>query len=118
MCSPCQFNHLDFIAQFTTDNRYISGQDIVADSLSQVEAITAPITHAALAAAQEDDDKLHSLLVSNRLTARKTPNPWYLIRAVLRQVLRQTSTMRPVLFPLPDIQLLAFPQSTRNQGNG
>jgi cleavage and polyadenylation specificity factor subunit 1 len=37
-CSPRQFNHLDFIAQFTTDIRHISGQDnIVADTLSRVE---------------------------------------------------------------------------------
>jgi cleavage and polyadenylation specificity factor subunit 1 len=34
-CSPRQFNHLDFISQFTTDIRYISGQDnIDADALS------------------------------------------------------------------------------------
>jgi cleavage and polyadenylation specificity factor subunit 1 len=33
-CSPRQFNHLDFNAQFTTDIRHISGQDnIVADTL-------------------------------------------------------------------------------------
>jgi cleavage and polyadenylation specificity factor subunit 1 len=35
-CSPWQFNHLDFIAQFTTDIRHISGQDnVVADALSR-----------------------------------------------------------------------------------
>jgi hypothetical protein len=63
-CSPRQFNHLDFIAKFTTDICHISGQDnIVADALSRVEAITAPVTRAALAAAQEDE--LQSLLVSN-----------------------------------------------------
>ena len=28
-CSPRQFNHLDFISQFTTDIRHISGQDNV-----------------------------------------------------------------------------------------
>jgi hypothetical protein len=34
-CSPRQYNHLDFISQFTTDIRHISGQDnIVADTLS------------------------------------------------------------------------------------
>jgi cleavage and polyadenylation specificity factor subunit 1 len=37
-CSPRQFNHLDFISQFTTDIRHISSQDnIVADALSRVE---------------------------------------------------------------------------------
>jgi len=64
-CSPRQFNHLDFVSQFTTDIRHISGQDnVVADALSRVEVITAPVTHEALAAAQEKDDKLRKLLVS------------------------------------------------------
>ena len=36
-CNPRQFNHLDFIPQFTTDMRHISGQDnVVADTLSCV----------------------------------------------------------------------------------
>ena len=64
-CSPHQFNHLDFISQFTTDIRHISSQDnIVADALSRVEAISAPGKHNALATAQEKDDELRSLLVS------------------------------------------------------
>jgi cleavage and polyadenylation specificity factor subunit 1 len=45
ICSPRQFNHLDFIAQFTTDIdiRHISGQDsVVADALSRVESVTSP----------------------------------------------------------------------------
>jgi cleavage and polyadenylation specificity factor subunit 1 len=53
--SPRQFKHLDFISQFTTDIRHISGQEnIVADALSRIEAITAPPTHDALAAAQDE----------------------------------------------------------------
>jgi cleavage and polyadenylation specificity factor subunit 1 len=36
-CSPRQFNHLDFIVQFTTDIRHISGQNnVVADALSRI----------------------------------------------------------------------------------
>jgi len=62
-CSPCQFNHLDFISQFTTDIRHISDQDnIVGDALSRVEVITAPVMHEALAAAQENDNELRTLL--------------------------------------------------------
>jgi cleavage and polyadenylation specificity factor subunit 1 len=50
-CSPRQFNHLDFIAQFTTDIRHISGQDnVVADALSRVESVTSPPSHDILAA--------------------------------------------------------------------
>jgi hypothetical protein len=55
-CSPRQFNHLDFIVQFTTDIRHISGQDnIVADAVSRVEYIAAPSSHDALAASQDGD---------------------------------------------------------------
>jgi hypothetical protein len=41
MCSPKQFNHVDYISQITMDIRHISGQDnIVADALSRVDPIT------------------------------------------------------------------------------
>jgi len=64
-CSPRQFNHLDFVSQFTTDIRHISGQDnVVADALSRVEVVTDPVTHEALAAAQESDDEVRTLLVN------------------------------------------------------
>jgi hypothetical protein len=50
MCSPRQFNHLVFIAQFITDIRHIFGKDnIVADTLYWIEVISAPVTHEALA---------------------------------------------------------------------
>jgi hypothetical protein len=67
-CSPWQFNHLDLIAQFTTDIRHISGQDnVVADalSLSRVESVTSPLSHDILAASQDTDDELRTLLASN-----------------------------------------------------
>jgi hypothetical protein len=61
-----QLNHLDYIAQFTTDVRHISGQDnVVADARSCVESITAPPSHKALAASQESDDELLALLSSD-----------------------------------------------------
>jgi cleavage and polyadenylation specificity factor subunit 1 len=64
-CSPRQFNHLDFIAQFTTDMRHISGQDnVVADALSHVESVTAPPSHNVLAASQDSDKELPTLLAS------------------------------------------------------
>jgi hypothetical protein len=76
-CSPCQFNHLDFISQFTTDIRHIPGQDnIVANALSRVEVITVPVTHDALAAAQADNDELRTLLVSSTtLQLKKSSSP-------------------------------------------
>jgi hypothetical protein len=58
-CSLRQFNHPDFVAQFTTDIRHISGQDnVVADALSRVESVTEPPSYDALAASQGGDDEL------------------------------------------------------------
>lgn len=38
--SPRQLRHLDFIAQYTTDIRHISGSDnVVADALSRISSI-------------------------------------------------------------------------------
>jgi cleavage and polyadenylation specificity factor subunit 1 len=66
LCSPRQFNRLNYISQFTTDIRHISGQDnVVADAFSRIESISAPVTHDALAACQADDDELRTLLVTN-----------------------------------------------------
>jgi cleavage and polyadenylation specificity factor subunit 1 len=57
--------------------RHISGQDnVVADALSRVEAITAPPSHDALAASQESDDELRALLASDtalRLEKQQIP---------------------------------------------
>jgi cleavage and polyadenylation specificity factor subunit 1 len=40
-CPPRQFNHLDFVSQFTTDIRHISGQyTVVADTLSRCTVIS------------------------------------------------------------------------------
>jgi cleavage and polyadenylation specificity factor subunit 1 len=62
-CSPRQFNHLDFVTQFTTNIRHISGQDnVVADAVSRVESVTAPPSYDALAASQDGDDELQTLL--------------------------------------------------------
>jgi hypothetical protein len=76
-CSPRQFNHLDFVAQFTTDIRHISGKDnVVADALSHIESVTAPPSYDALAASQDGDDELQTLLGSNTaLRLEKLPVP-------------------------------------------
>lgn len=43
-CSPRQFRHLDFISQFTTDIRHVSGKDnVVADSLSRIDSVSTPV---------------------------------------------------------------------------
>jgi cleavage and polyadenylation specificity factor subunit 1 len=98
-CSPRQFNHLDFIAQFTTDIQHISGQDnVVADALSRVESVTAPPSYDALAASQNSDDKLRTLLGSTTaLWLEKLPIPGTTV-----SVFCDTSTGRSrPYFPVP-----------------
>jgi hypothetical protein len=64
--SPRQFNHLNYTPQFTTDIRHISAQgNVVADAVSCVESITAPPSHETLAAAQNSDYELRTLLKAN-----------------------------------------------------
>lgn len=62
-CSPRQFRYFDFVSQFTTDVRHISGDDnVVADALSRTEAITSELDMHALASSQKDDQELQKLL--------------------------------------------------------
>lgn len=62
-CSPRQYRYLDFIAQFTTDIRHISGKDnVVADALSRIEELSIPVSLEALARSQATDAELEKLL--------------------------------------------------------
>jgi hypothetical protein len=56
--------------------RHISGQDNVdADALSRVESVNAPPFHEALAAAQNSEDELRTLLgANNALRLEKQPS--------------------------------------------
>lgn len=61
--SPRQQRHLEFISQFTTDIRHISGaENVVADTLSRIEEVFTPIDYKQLAEAQSIDEELKSLL--------------------------------------------------------
>lgn len=63
ICSPRQYRHLDYISQFTTDIRHISGKDnVVADPLSRIEELQIPIDFDVLAASQATDPELTHLL--------------------------------------------------------
>lgn len=62
-CSPRQFRYLNYIAQFSTDVRFVAGQDnVVADALSRVEQITEPLNFEGLAISQDQDPELQDLL--------------------------------------------------------
>lgn len=65
-CSPRQFRHLDYIAQFTTDIRHISGKNnVVADTLSRIDELGAPVCLTELSKAHEDDPELAHFLTEN-----------------------------------------------------
>jgi cleavage and polyadenylation specificity factor subunit 1 len=63
-CSLRQFNYLDFVAQFMTDIRHISGQDDVGDALSCVQSITALPSYDALDTSKDTDNEILTLLES------------------------------------------------------
>lgn len=64
-CSPRQYRHLDYISQFTTDIRHISGKDnIVADALSRVDELATPARLADLAKSQGTDAELAKYLTA------------------------------------------------------
>lgn len=66
-CSPRQTRHLEFIAQFTTDIRHISGKEyVVADALSRTDEVSA-ISFIGfdiddLITLQNNDDELKSIM--------------------------------------------------------
>lgn len=76
-CSPRQQRHLDYISQFTTDVRHISGKDnVVADTLSRVDAVHTPIDFNDLALSQQNDPEIVKYLnneSSLRLQKLKVP---------------------------------------------
>lgn len=63
--SPRQLRHLDYIGQFSTDIRHISGsENIVADTLSRTESINFPSDYSIkeIAEAQIDDSEIIGLI--------------------------------------------------------
>ncbi|UYV75519.1 hypothetical protein LAZ67_13000470 [Cordylochernes scorpioides] len=63
--SPRQLRHLQYISQFITDIKYIKGTDnIVADALSRVDAITT-IDYEEIAKEQTGDSELQNLISKN-----------------------------------------------------
>ncbi|XP_047990749.1 uncharacterized protein LOC125229853 [Leguminivora glycinivorella] len=63
---PSQLNQLSFIGQFTTDIRYIKGEDnVVADAMSRIEAVSLEEDYEALAKSQLEDQELADLRQGN-----------------------------------------------------
>lgn len=75
-CSPRQYRHLDYISQFTTDIRHISGKDnVVADPLSRVEELQTPVDLDVLATSQVSDEELTRLMRDSSLRLKKLRIP-------------------------------------------
>lgn len=76
---PVQLRQLSFISEFTTDIRHINGSDnVVADSMSRVEAISSFVDYKKLADSQRHDDELQGLLLepsSSSLQLELVPIP-------------------------------------------
>ncbi|XP_068087027.1 uncharacterized protein [Anabrus simplex] len=63
--SPRQLRHLQYISQFTTDIRHVSGRDnVVADTLSRLHEISV-IDYEVIAKHQENDEELKQLRQDN-----------------------------------------------------
>jgi len=65
--SPRQIRQLDFIAQFSTNIKHISGdQNVVADALCRIDTVSLPVIVSLedLAQAQVDDEELKILLTT------------------------------------------------------
>lgn len=95
--TPRRSRQLLFISEFTNDIRHISGRDnIVADALSRIEAITCPtpIDYDSLARAQEKDATIENLLCESSVQLRKIKVP-----GMTHSVYCETSTqnVRPYL---------------------
>ena len=81
--SPRQLRHVDFISQFTTDIRFIRGEDNApADALSRTISATSTslIDYAAIAADQADDTELQQLLENPALSLKRVQLPGTQVR--------------------------------------
>lgn len=109
--SPRQSRHLDFISQFSTDIRHLSGKEnIVADALSRVEslcnmdAIAKSIDFHDLARSQAHDSEVHSF-ISGDSGLRLTP---FCVSSTNTSLLCDTSTGTPRPFVTSPFRLQAF----------
>lgn len=74
---PVQLRQLSFIAEFSTDIQHIKGTDnVVADTLSRIEAVSAPLDYKLLVESQEEDDELKRITQENSsLCIERVPIP-------------------------------------------
>jgi hypothetical protein len=99
----------------TSATRVSRQENVVRDAHSRVDdVIIVPIKHDGVSVDQNDDDKLRTLLDrKTTLQLENNPNLRYLRTAVLRHLLCQTTTVRPVSSPPSDIKLPTFSHTLR-----
>ena len=77
--SPREVRHLDFVSQFTTDIRHVSGaQNVVPDALSRLHQVSGSlpsIDFSDIARAQETDPELSATVPTHSLQLRGMPIP-------------------------------------------
>lgn len=101
---PVQLNQLSFISQFTTDVVHVKGEDnVVADALSRIEAISLEDSFAALAEEQATDDELKKALTNSSLKLDKIYIP-----GSKTIIMCDTSTGRPRPFLTPSFRRKHF----------
>jgi cleavage and polyadenylation specificity factor subunit 1 len=119
-CSLRQFNHPDFVSKFTTDIRHISVQDnVVTNALSRVESVTAPPSYDALAASQDSDYELRTLLGSTTaLRQEKLPIPGNTVSIYCDTSARRPRTIRSSLPTDPSVPVRPQSVAHGHQSNG
>jgi hypothetical protein len=114
-CSPRQFNHLDFVAQFTTDIKHISGQDnVVSRRVRHCATIirrTGPSTGRRRRAPNTPG-------VNHRPTARETTDPRHHGLHLLRHVCWEISTVRSRSPTAPSVPVRPRSVAPGHQNNG
>lgn len=74
---PIQLNQLSFISEFSTDIQHIKGtENVVADTLSRIEAVSTPLDYKLLVESQEEDEELKKIIEENSsLRIKRVPIP-------------------------------------------
>jgi hypothetical protein len=118
-CSPRQFKHLEYISQFTTDIRHISGRhNIVADTLSRVVCRLTRKPRCTSSRSGRRRGANQPPVRGHSTVAEENPHTTYRRDTLLRHGQSKTTTLLPFSSPPSGIWFPPFRQSPRNQGYG
>lgn len=110
---PRRIRQLSFISQFTTDIRYIKGNDnVVADELSRVEEIVLPNIADDIAAAQGEDTSLAPWASKNPRIRRQPLTP----DGPELYCYHENETLKPIIPPALRPRIFRLLHETTHQG--